>query len=194
MQTRKLSCALLVAGIAGLTGVVGGCATPSGQTTSERQASTMLMRDQTLARLEREHPEAKAALQSAAGYAVFQTIAMGAVVGGSNGFGVAEERSTGKQTFMRMSSNSLNAGVSAQENRLVIIFNSQEAFDRFIAGKWQWGGNASAGVSTSSGGGTGTSNQAGSNSDVQIYQMTSSGFALTANLGASRFWPDENMR
>jgi lipid-binding SYLF domain-containing protein len=183
----------MIAGIAGLTGVVGGCASPSGQTTSERQSSTLLMRDQALARLEREHPDAKASLQNAAGYAVFQTIAMGALVGGSNGFGVAEARTTGKQTFMRMSSNSLNAGVSAQENRLVLIFRDQAAFDRFVAGNWQWGGSASAGVSTSSGGG-GTGNNAGASTDgVTVYQMTSSGFALTANLGAARFWPDANM-
>ncbi|MBX3379408.1 MAG: hypothetical protein KF805_04885 [Phycisphaeraceae bacterium] len=193
MQTRNIACALTLAGIAGLSGVVGGCASPSGQTTSERQASTMLMRDQTLARLEREHPNAKTALQAAAGYAVFQTIAMGAGIGGSNGFGVAEDHATGKQTFMRMSSNSLNAGVSAQENRLVLIFRDQAAFDRFVAGNWQWGGSASAGVSTSTGGG-GTGNQAGASNDaVQVYQMTSSGFALTANLGAARFWPDANM-
>lgn len=193
MQIRNIACALTIAGIAGMTGFVSGCATPSGQTTSERQASTLLMRDQALARLEREHPDAKTALQGAAGYAVFQTIAMGAGVGGSNGFGVAEDHATGKQTFMRMSSNSLNAGVSAQENRIVLIFKNQAAFDRFIAGNWQWGGNASAGVTTSSGRGN-TGNQAGaSNDDVTIYQMTSSGFALTANIGAARFWPDANM-
>lgn len=190
MQTRNISCALVIAGLAGLTGVVGGCSTPQGQTTSERQASTLLMRDQALARLEREHPEAKASLQTAAGYATFQTIAMGAIVGGSNGFGVAEARNTGKQTFMRMSSNSLNAGVSAQENRIVIIFRDQATFDRFVAGNWQWGGTASAGVT-----GNSTSNQAGTNTDgVTVYQMTSSGFALTANLGGARFWPDANMQ
>jgi len=183
----------MLAGIAGLTGVVGGCASPSGQTTSERQASTLLMRDQALARLERERPEAKAALQNAAGYAVFQTIAMGAIVGGSNGFGVAEDHATGKHTFMRMSSNSLNAGVSAQENRLVLIFKDKAAFDRFLAGNWQWGGTASAGASSSNGGG-GTANNAGASTDaVQVYQMTSSGFALTANIGAAKFWPDSNM-
>jgi len=192
MQTRNISCALLIAGIAGLTGVMGGCSSPSGQTTAERQASTLLMRDQALARLEREHPEAKASLQTAAGYATFQTIAMGAIVGGSNGFGVAEARATGKQTFMRMSSNTLNAGVSAQENRIVIIFRDQATFDRFVAGNWQWGGTASAGVTGSSG--TGTTNQAGTSNDgVTVYQMTSSGFALTANLGGARFWPDANM-
>ena len=190
MQTRNISCALVIAGLAGLTGVVGGCSTPQGQTTSERQASTLLMRDQALARLEREHPEAKAALQSAAGYATFQTIAMGAIVGGSNGFGVAEARNTGKQTFMRMSSNTLNAGVSAQENRIVIIFRDQATFDRFVAGTWQWGGTASAGVT-----GNRTSNESGTNNDgVTVYQMTSSGFALTANLGGARFWPDANMQ
>ncbi|MBX3390725.1 MAG: hypothetical protein KF691_14855 [Phycisphaeraceae bacterium] len=193
MQTRNIACALMIVGIAGMTGFVGGCASPSGQTTSERQASTQLMRDQALARLEREHPDAKAALQSAAGYAAFQTIAMGAGIGGSNGFGVAEDRATGKQTFMRMSSNSLNAGVSAQENRIVLIFKNQAAFDRFVAGKWEWGGTASAGVTTKSGKG-GTGNQAGASSDdVTIYQMTSSGFALTANIGAARFWPDPDM-
>jgi len=193
MQTRNIACALMIAGIAGMTGVVGGCATPSGQTTSERQASTLLMRDQALARLERERPEAKAALQSAAGYAVFQTIAMGAGIGGSNGFGVAEAHNTGKQTFMRMSSNSLNAGVSAQENRLVLIFRDQAAFDRFVAGNWQWGGTASAGASSSNGGG-GTGNSTNTSTDgVTVYQMTSAGFALTANLGAARFWPDANM-
>lgn len=186
MQTRKIACALMIAGIAGL---VSGCATPSGQTTSERQSSTLLMRDQALARLERDHPEAKAQLQNAAGYAVFQTIAMGAVVGGSNGFGVAEAKNTGKQTFMRMSSNSLNAGVSAQENRLVIIFRDQATFDRFVAGTWQWGGTASAGVT-----GNRTSNDSGTNTEgVTVYQMTATGFSLTANIGGARFWPDANM-
>lgn len=192
MQTRNFACAMTIACIAGLTGVVGGCSTPTGQTTQERQQSTLLMRDQALARLEREHPEAKAQLQGAAGYAAFQTIAMGAVVGGSNGFGVAESKSTGKQTFMRMSSNSLNAGVSAQENRLVLIFKDQATFDRFVAGTWQWGGTASAGVTGTNSGNT--NNQAGaSNDNVLVYQMTNSGFALTANIGGARFWPDKDM-
>ncbi|MBS0189987.1 MAG: hypothetical protein JSR52_02445 [Planctomycetes bacterium] len=189
MQTRKIACALLVAGVAGL---IGGCATPSGNTTAEKQSSTLTMRDQALARLEKDHPEAKAQLAGAAGYAVFQTIAMGAGVGGSNGFGVAEAHDTGKHTFMRMSSNTINAGVSAQENQLVLIFKDKATYDKFVAGGWQWGGSASSGVKGTDSGSM--KNEAGgSNDNVTVYQMTKTGFALTANLGGARFWPDSSL-
>ncbi len=178
--------------VAALAGTLGACSTPSGGTTAEKQSSTLTMRDQTLSRLEKEKPEAKAQLASAAGYAVFQTIAMGAGVGGSNGFGVAENKANGKQTFMRMSSNSLNLGVSATENRLVLIFKDQATFDKFVAGTWQWGGNAAAGAKGDNSGKM--DNSAGaSNDNVTVYQLTNSGFALTANLGGSRFWPDKDM-
>ena len=123
---------------------------------------------------------------------MFKTIAMGAGLGGSNGYGVAEDHATGKHTFMRMSSNSLALGVSAQEGKLVLIFKDKATYDKFTGGTFEWGSTASAGAKGNKSGGMNDSAGAASN-QITVYQLTDSGFALTANLGGARFWPDASM-
>lgn len=169
-----------------------GCATPSGETAADRRASTLSMRDSALAELYRTQPGARSVIETSAGYAVFETIAMGVGVGGSNGYGVVEDRATGQRTFMRMSSGGLNLGVSAKEGKLILAFKDKATLDRFTRETFEWGSDAASGVKGTSSGGMNEAAGAATKS-ITAYQLTDTGFALTANLAGTKFWPDKSM-
>ncbi|MBY0113472.1 MAG: hypothetical protein K2Y21_11660 [Phycisphaerales bacterium] len=187
----KIRNAMTVLAAAGILGTLAACATPSGNTTADKQNNTLSMRDATLTRLYKEKPEAKAAIDNGAGYGVFSTIAMGAVVGGSNGYGVVEDKS-GKRTYMRMASGGLNLGVSATETKLVLVFKDKATLDKFTSSTFEWGSSAAAGAKGDKSGGM--NEEAGKMTrDITVYQLTDTGFALTANLAGTKFWPEKGM-
>ncbi|HEX8875694.1 MAG TPA: hypothetical protein VF777_03035 [Phycisphaerales bacterium] len=175
----------------GIATTLAACATPEGSTTLDKQNNTLSMRDAALTRLYKEKPEARAAIDAGAGYGVFSTIAMGAVVGGSNGYGVVEDKS-GKRTYMRMASGGLNLGVSATETKLVLVFKDKATLDKFTSETFEWGSSAAAGAKGDKSGGM--NEEAGKMTrDITVYQLTDSGFALTANLAGTKFWPEKGM-
>ena len=76
--------------------VAAGCRTPAGSTRDEKRAAVRQMRTETLQKLYKEAPGAKAAVESAVGYAVFSSVATKVfVVASGRGYGIARERSTG---------------------------------------------------------------------------------------------------
>lgn len=176
----------------GIAATLAACATPEGSTVADKQNNTLAMRDTTLTRLYKEKPEARSMIESSAGYGVFNTVAMGAGIGGSNGYGVVEDKATGKRTYMRMSSGGLNLGVSATETKLVLVFKDKATIDKFTSETFEWGSSAAAGAKGESSGGM--NEEAGKMTrDITVYQLTDSGFALTANLAGTKFWREKGM-
>ena len=72
-------------------------------TREQQQAEIRLMAQQTLERLYKMQPKAKAAIAKSAGHAVFSNFGMKILfAGGGTGSGVAVKTATGKETFMKM--------------------------------------------------------------------------------------------
>jgi lipid-binding SYLF domain-containing protein len=102
-------------------------------TREQRQAEIRQMAQQSLERLYKVQPKAKAAIAKSAGHAVFSNFGMKIpFAGGGTGSGVAIKSATGKEASMRMIETQAGLGMGIMKFRLVWIFETAAAFDKFI--------------------------------------------------------------
>lgn len=92
----------------------------------------------------KENPELESMLNKAAGYAIFPNVGKGAwILGGAAGNGVVYEK--GKVVgFAELRQIDVGFQFGGKAFRELIIFETQEALDRFKEGNFEFGGSASA--------------------------------------------------
>src|SRR5690606_41503712 len=100
------------------------------------------MAEETLAELREQNASAETLYEEAHGYAVFDTTKGGLIVTGAGGTGVAMEKDGGEPIFMHLGQAGIGLGAGLENYRLVLMFEDQETFDRFVSG--QWDGSISA--------------------------------------------------
>jgi lipid-binding SYLF domain-containing protein len=151
---------------------------------AERQVRLQLA-EQGLQKLYRLQPDAQAAVQKAAGYAVFEVDSIYAVLFvGQKGKGVLFDNSTKQPTFMNSTRVGTGPGVGKQKVYQIFVFKAKGAMEQFIA----VGGN---------GGDLGASVSAGTdgvvrsfNPSIDIYQVPESGMAVQASWGGTVYTVD----
>lgn len=77
-------------------------------------------------------------------------------------------------------------GLGAEKFRLVFLFESQEAFNKFVAAGWEFGANAVATAKTTSGGGS-VAGAVTMSEGVKIYQLGEEGGIVGVSLTAVKF-------
>jgi len=166
--------------------LVSGCAS-LGDTPGEKRAAVLDMRDQSLARLFNERPEARDEIASAAGWGVFDSASQNLILlqtGG--GYGVLTS-AAGETTFMKVGGAGVGFGIGLKDYREVIIFQKQSDFRRFRDSGWEASGQAEATAQAGRQGGSAAGKQS-IDLDVTTYQLMESGIALQATVGASKYW------
>src|SRR5512145_555430 len=129
MQRLRTARMLLVAGV--LLGLAAEPARAVGRKQDRDEIRDMAR--ETLAELYRIRPEAKAAVENAAGYAVFSNVGLKILVAGTGkGQGLAVEKETGRETFMKMLEVQAGLGFGAKRFRLVWVFETKAAFQDFV--------------------------------------------------------------
>jgi len=165
---------------------LGGCAS-LGDSPAEKRAAVLEMRDRTLARLYEEQPGARQRIAEAAGYGVFDAASQNVILlqtGG--GYGVLTGAG-GETTFMKVGGAGVGFGIGLKDYHEVIIFRKREDFERFRDSGWEASGQAEATAKSGSKGGSAAGKQS-IDLDVETYQLTNSGVALQATVGASKYW------
>jgi lipid-binding SYLF domain-containing protein len=159
----------------------------------EKQAKARRKADETLQRLYQKHPSARAAIKRAVGYAAFNN--GGAKIlfaGGGRGRGIAVENATGKVTYMKMRELQAGLGMGVKKFSVVFVFETKKAFNDFINGNWEFGGQTTAAAKSGSGGGS--LEGAGIVSDgVWMYQMTDKGVALELTAKSTKYFKDNDL-
>src|ERR1700757_789334 len=108
------------------------------------------MSQESLTRLYKAQPSAKAAVEKAYGYAVFSNTGIKILFGGSgNGEGVAIKNQDKNETFMKMFEIQAGLGMGVKKFRVIFVFDNQKAFEGFVNSGWEFGGQASAAAKTS---------------------------------------------
>ena len=174
---------------AGLTG-------PKGDTKDEKRAAIRRERDEILAKLQKVHPETKAKLEQAAGYATFNNKSLKLVLlSAGTGYGLVVDRKTGKETFMDMGTLGGGLGLGAKSMRAVFIFKDEGVLRQFVESGWQFGGEADAAARAGKKGGSAAKEGALDTSGnlFEIYQMTETGFALQATIAGTKYWKDKDL-
>jgi len=174
-------------------GFISSCAKPQGYSPQSKRAYIQQMKTNTLADLYAAKPVTRDLIEHAAGYGVFSNISTQfLVVGSGNGYGIVVDKTTGKETYMKMAEGGIGLGVGVVDMREVIIFNSAIVLNEFIRKGWDFGVQGDA-VLKSKSEGAAASGTIPFDSDIVIYQLTKQGVALRTNVGAEKYWIDSEL-
>lgn len=153
------------------------------------------VREQSRAVLEtlyKARPEAREVIANAAGYATFRNIGVKlGVAGTGRGRGLAQS-ATGEATFMRFVEVQAGLGAGVKRYDLVFVFETPEAYRRFVSKEWQYSGQSTV-AARSKRGGKAIDDASPIGEGVWLYQLTSTGLAAEATLKASKYFPDKEL-
>jgi len=147
----------------------------------------------TLQRLYKADPKAKAALEGAAGYAAFANMGVKILVAGSGkGQGIAVNNKSKKETFMKMLELQAGLGFGVKKFRVVFVFDNDKAFDSFVNSGWQFGGQSTAALKTEDKGGA-MAGAASVSDGVWMYQLTDKGVAVEITAKSTKYYKDDDL-
>src|SRR5580765_7100413 len=96
------------------------------KTKAQKQAGVRKNADETLARLYKARPSAKATIKAAAGYAAFSNFGMKILLaGGGKGQGIAFDNRTQKVTYMKMIELQAGLGMGVKKFRTIFVFETK---------------------------------------------------------------------
>jgi lipid-binding SYLF domain-containing protein len=161
----------------------------SPQERDKARADLRKMRDETLARLYKENPAAKAEVEKAVGYGVFDARQINVVllVTGT-GAGMLVENGNRKETFIKMGRLGTGPGLGAKSYHQVLVFKDRTLFNQF---RTVGADVAASGDATFKPGGKGVTldGAVSFNPLLSVYQMTDRGVLVQANWGGLAYVP-----
>ena len=162
-------------------------------TNDEKRAEVRQESRQALERLYAASPSARRTVEKAAGHATFHNVGIRlGVAGGGRGNGLAVDRSTGKEVFMRFVEVQAGVGAGIKKYDLVFVFETREALQAFITQGWEYGGQATAAAMVR-GEGKAYSGAVSVSPGVWLYQITSGGLAAEITVKGSKYYPDKSL-
>lgn len=160
---------------------------------AKKQNEIRKMRTETLARLYKAHPQAKSAVEGAAGYAVFSDMSVKILLAGSGkGQGMAVNNKSKQETFMKMLEVQAGLGVGVKKFRVILVFETEKAFNSFVSSGWEFGGESTVAAKAGDKGG-GFAGAASVSDGVWMYQLTDKGLAAELTLKSSKYYKDDDL-
>ena len=157
-------------------------------TLAERREEILAMANTTIDEL-RENENASPLIRDAYGYAVFDTTKGGFIVTGAGGTGVAMRRNgDDDHVFMHMGAAGVGLGAGIENYKLVVLFQNEDTYERFIDGAWSAGTTAQAAA-----GDEGVAAVANWVNGVAVYHLTDQGLIAQADVTGVRFWPSDRL-
>ncbi|MGC1453007.1 MAG: YSC84-related protein [Candidatus Sulfotelmatobacter sp.] len=159
----------------------------------KKQQDIRNMAQQTLQRLYKAEPKAKAAVAGAAGYAVFSNMGIKILVAGSgNGKGVAVNNKTKHETFMKMLEVQAGLGMGVKKFSVIFVFDTEKALNGFVNSGWDFGGQATAAAKNGDKGAA-MAGAASVADGVWMYQLTDKGIALEITAKGTKYYKDGDL-
>ena len=161
---------------------------------AKKRTEIQKMANDTLARLYKADPPARAAVQKGYGYAVFSNMGVKILFGGSgNGRGMAVNNQTKQQTYMKMFELQAGLGFGVKKFSVIFVFDNAKAFNGFVNSGWEFGGQSSAAAKTSPEKGGSMQGAASVEDGVWMYQMTDKGLALEITAKGTKYSKDDDL-
>src|SRR6516225_5801983 len=146
---------------------VGAFAADDEKEKEEERTEIRQMVQDTLTRLYKAQPAAKAAVEKGYGYAVFSNTGVKILLAG--------------------------LGIGVKKFRVVFVFDNQKAFDNFVNSGWEFGGQTSAAAKTSPEKGGSMEGAASVSEGVWMYQLTDKGLALEITAKGTKYSKDDDL-
>jgi lipid-binding SYLF domain-containing protein len=164
------------------------------QTDKEKQQKQIRnMAQDTLQRLYKAEPKAKALVQHATGYAVFSDVGVKILFAGSgDGKGIAVNNRSKHETFMKMFEVQAGLGMGVDKFRVVFVFDNEKAFDSFVNSGWEFGDQATAAAKAGDKGGA-MSGAMSVADGVWMYQLTTNGLAVELSATGTKYYKDDDL-
>jgi len=143
----------------------------------------------TLDELMSAHANVRDLYNRAAGHAVFTVTKAGFIVSGGGGNGVAVNKATGQHTYMRMGTGGIGLGVGGQRYNLVMLFETEDRLNKFLAGGWDSSASAEAAA-----GQEGVAVRSSFIDGMAFYQITDKGLMAWADVSGTKFWVTDELR
>jgi len=186
----------LVLGLAVLPGLYAATALAADKDAKKKEQERADIRktvQQTLGRLYKVQPSAKAAVERAAGYAVFNNFGMKILVAGTGtGKGLAVDNKTKQQTFMKMVELQAGLGFGVKKFSLIWVFDTASGLDGFVNSGWELGAQASAAAKAGDKGAAMQGAMAIA-PGVWLYQLTDTGLALELTAKGTKYYKDSDL-
>jgi len=157
--------------------------------TTKRKQEIDAQAKTTLDQLVKDNADAKELYGKAVGYAVFKVTKGGFGISGGFGNGVAVDKASGKRTYMRMGLGGVGLGIGGQRYELVVLFETKERMEKFVAGGWDSSATAEAAA-----GKEGKAARATFYDGVAYYQLTDKGLMAHADITGTKFWVNDELR
>ncbi|MBN4074959.1 MAG: hypothetical protein COA71_06755 [SAR86 cluster bacterium] len=159
---------------------------------SERRQAVQDMKISVLTELYEVKPDVEGQISQATGYAVFSNANINLIFASfGGGYGVLRDNRTDQDTYMKMGEVGLGFGAGIKDFRVVMIFHTADALDRFLENGITFGAQAdAAAVADDQGVAFGAEVTV---DNITIYQMTKAGLALQATVKGTRFWEDDEL-
>jgi lipid-binding SYLF domain-containing protein len=159
----------------------------------KKQQDIRTMSQDTLQKLYSADPEAKEAVEKAAGYAVFSNLGVKILVAGSgNGKGMAVDNKNKREIFMKMLELQAGLGMGVKKFQVVFVFNNAKAFNNFVNSGWQFGGQSTAAAKIGDKGAA-MAGAVSVSDGVWMYQLTDKGLALEITAKSTKYYKDDDL-
>lgn len=169
--------------------LVSGCGSSGRDSIEERRQAVDDMRTESIANIIQAYPSVKTKINSAPGYAVFSNANVNLIFASfSGGYGLAHNNNSGEDTYMKMGEAGVGFGLGAKDFRVLMVFKSATAFERFVDKGWVFGAQADATAKATDKGAAAATEVVAD--DIEIYQVTEAGLALQATIKGTKFWKD----
>lgn len=157
----------------------------------QQRADVRKMQGETMQQLYKLQPNARALVEKAAGHAVFSNFGMKILVaGGGKGEGVAVNHKTKREVFMKMVEVQAGLGFGVKKFRLIWVFETQDAFDKFVNSGWELGAQASVGAQMS-GQGLAAAGAMPVSPGVWLFQISGDGIAAELTAKGTKYYKDD---
>lgn len=127
--------------------------------------------------------------ERATGYAVFTVTKGGFIVSGGGGNGVAVNKTSGQRTYMRMGMGGVGLGIGGQRYSLVVLFETEDRLNKFVAGGWDSSATAEAVA-----GQEGVAFRSSFIDGIAFYQISEKGLMAHADVTGTKFWVNDELR
>ena len=190
MKKTRLTSAFVAALCAGM---FAGAPVVAAKNADQERDEVRQMSQKVLEKLYAVEPSARKAIDRSAGYAVFSNFGTKIlVVGGGAGKGLAVNRKTKAETFMKMVELQTGLGFGVKKFSLVFVFANQAALDKFVNSGWEFGGQVSA-AAQYQGEGAAMQGAVSVSPGVWLYQLTDDGLALELTVKGTKYYKDDDL-
>ena len=171
---------------------------------ADKRAEIDKVAQETLDLLFQENPEARVLYDRCYGYAVFDSRKMALLLKSGGGVGVAIDKSSGAETYMRMRSLGVGVGLGVELFQAVFLFEDKARFTEFVEDGWvvestaaasagEEGASAQAAATDTETAAAGTGSKGGFSEGVAIFRFTEKGLMASADISGTKYWKDEKL-